>query len=104
MDIYLLRHGLKTMAQSRGDEHNLPLQLRKMIKLDDLYSRFDGSGVGHQSPQSLDQSYYTALQVDDLRKRDEDQVVLKWFRDKKTEFGKNLGMYSCQAFFGGGGV
>lgn len=86
VDLYLERHVLaEGLQQDPASSGMLPRQFHKMMTLEYLYSRFDGTGAGHQSAQSLDQSYYTALQVDDLRKRDEDQVVLNWFRDKKVE-------------------
>lgn len=85
MDLYLERHVISDdLLQAKPVyEDILPRQFRSMMKLNDLYPQLDVTGAGHQSAQSLDQSYYTALQVDDLRKRDEDQVVLKWFKDKQ---------------------
>lgn len=86
MDIYLYRHVL-------DPKQHLPPQCEKMLMLGDLYSRFDGLS-GHQSGQSLDQSYYTALQVEDLRKRDEDQVVLKWYKKNQLRSRKTEGIRS----------
>lgn len=89
MDLYLERQRLDAELQSDPNfKSKLPQQFYKMLQLDDLYSRFDGTGAGHQSAQSLDQSYYTALHVDDLRKRDDDQVVLKWFRSQQLRNSK----------------
>lgn len=59
-----------------------------MKQLEDLYTKLDGM-TGQQSAQTLDQSYYSMLQVDDLRKRDEDQVVYKWFKRALRERESN---------------
>ncbi len=50
-----------------------------MADLEDLYSPFKGLS-GHQGTQTLDQSYYDMLHIEDLQKRDRDQVVYKWFK------------------------
>ena len=50
-----------------------------MADLEDLYSPFKGLS-GHQGTQTLDQSYYDMLHIEDLQKRDRDQVIYKWFK------------------------
>ncbi len=51
-----------------------------MTDLEDLYSPFKGLS-GHQGTQTLDQTYYDMLHIDELQKRDKDQVVYKWFKE-----------------------
>ncbi|KAH8879045.1 hypothetical protein GQ53DRAFT_739337 [Thozetella sp. PMI_491] len=49
-----------------------------MAELEACYLPFEGIS-GHQGAQTLDQSYYDILCIEDLKIRDEDQVVYKWF-------------------------
>jgi hypothetical protein len=57
---------------------NKTRQLRIMAQLEELYSPFEGLS-GNQCAQTLDQSYYDMLHIDELKERDKDQVVYKWF-------------------------
>lgn len=78
MDLYFSRYEVGH-SENSNTKTTLPHQFHKMIKLEDLYTRFDGS-TGYQAAQSLDQSYYTGLQGDDLENGDRNQVVLKWYK------------------------
>lgn len=56
-------------------------QLEIMTNLQNLYPPFEGLR-GYQGAQTLDQSYYDMLEIEDLSVRDRDQVIYKWFKQK----------------------
>ncbi|KIX01898.1 uncharacterized protein Z518_07837 [Rhinocladiella mackenziei CBS 650.93] len=66
--------------ERRHQKHHGKRQFRIMASLEDNYPQYEGSS-GLQVPQTLDQSYYDTLSTEDLRARDKDQVVYKWFKD-----------------------
>ncbi|TRX93664.1 hypothetical protein FHL15_005340 [Xylaria flabelliformis] len=79
-----------------GEAHG---KMKKMMDLFTRYSPYKGK-EGLQAPRTLDASYYDMLELKRIRERDEDQVVLKWFKSQKTaddlnndEFYKLLSQY-----------
>ncbi|RSL40663.1 hypothetical protein CEP53_013229 [Fusarium sp. AF-6] len=75
--------GYKYQIRRHSHEQNLTEHSRKMILLEKTYPPLSGL-AGLQVPQTLDSSYYDTLEEEKLLFRDQDQVVLKWFKSEKN--------------------
>lgn len=60
---------------------------RSKRELEDRSFAYDGL-LGLHKPRTLDEWYYDMLRNKDLRTRDEDQVVFKWFKDIVQQQGE----------------
>ncbi|KAK7423727.1 hypothetical protein QQX98_000917 [Neonectria punicea] len=66
-------------------------RIRDKCRLEEMSRPYKGF-LGLHRPQTLDESHYDMLSQEDLRKRNEDQVVYKWYEEvarKREESKKN---------------
>ncbi|KPM39238.1 hypothetical protein AK830_g7319 [Neonectria ditissima] len=86
---------LQRFEKSKGSYKIKTPRIRDKCELEVVSRPYKGLMGLHKS-QSLDESQYDMLSEEDLRKRDEDQVVFKWSKDniKKPTFtkGRNVAL------------